>query len=477
MIKFKTSLLPHQQPAYEKLRHLKIGALYMDMGTGKTRTALELIALRLEAGKVNHVLWLCPCSVKSTIKAQLQEHVDGDTSMFTIEGIESLSQSDRLYLELLDLVRVEKCFLIVDESNLVKNHFAKRTKRIAELAKSCPYRLILNGTPVSKNEADLFAQWFILDERILGYHSFWSFEANHLEYDDYGKVRRVLNVDYLTEKISPYSYGVNKDECIKLPPKRYGTRYFDLTEEQEWAYYAAKDWLLSNVDEFDSTTIYKLFTGLQQVTSGNGIISINPLRHIPLFDNPRDNPRIKVLLDEVDGIDDKIIIWCKYKSEIEDVSKVLQDEYGTARVAQFYGDISLKNRNAEIEKFRNDAQFLIANKTCGGYGLNLQFCSRMIYYSNDFNWATRAQSEDRVHRMGQDKDVRIVDICADSKIDERILENLNRKGNLCDWFKDELKKNRDNIAKWLDGKGDLHDTNRTEPEGKAEGTLYVPSGA
>jgi len=441
----------------------------MEMGTGKTRTALELIALRLNAGKVDHVLWLCPCSVKPTINVQLFEHVDSDTSMFTIEGIESLSQSDRLYLKLLDLVASKKVFLIVDESNLVKNHFAKRTKRIAALAKTCNYRLILNGTPVSKNEADLFAQWYILDERILGYHSFWSFAANHLEYDEYGKVRRVLNVDYLSRKIAPYSYIVNKDECFMLPVKRYRTHFFQLTEEQGWAYSAAKDWLLSNVDEFDSATIYKLFTGLQQVTSGNGIISINPLRHIPLFDNPLNNPRIGVLLGEVDGVDEKIIIWCKYKSEIEDVSKVLRDKYGAASVAQFYGEVNLKNRNVEMEKFRKDAQFLIANKTCGGYGLNLQFCHYMIYYSNDFNWATRAQSEDRVHRLGQDRNVRIVDICADSKIDERILENLSRKGNLCDWFKDELKKNRDNIAAWLDGRGYLHDKDRIGAEGKAEG--------
>jgi SNF2 family DNA or RNA helicase len=467
---FKTALLQHQQLAYDKLRHLKIGALYMDMGVGKTRTALELIALRLESGKINQVLWLCPCSVKSTIKAELQKHVDGDLSMFTIEGIESMSQSDRLYLRLLDLVANQKVFLIVDESNLVKNHFAKRTKRISALAKSCAYRLILNGTPVSKNEADLFAQWYILDERILGYHSFWSFAANHLEYDDYGKVRRVLNVDYLTEKISPYSYGVKKEECIILPRKRYRERDFALTEEQEYAYYDAKEQLLADVDEFDSTTIYKLFTGLQQVTSGRAIVSIYPLKSIPFFDNPLDNPRIKALLQEVDDVEEKIIIWCKFKHEIDDVTLILRDRYGADGVAQFYGGINQKSRIAEMERFKNDAQYLIAHKVCGGYGLNLQFCSHMIYYNNDFNWATRAQSEDRVHRLGQTKEVTIVDICAASKIDDRIINNLNCKGVLCDRFKDELKKNRDNkaaLSAWIDG--GRHDKNRAEPEGKAEG--------
>jgi len=467
-MKLLTELLPHQIQAIAKLRHVKVGALYMEMGTGKTRTALELIALRLAAGKVNHVLWLCPCSVKSTILAELRKHVESDLSIFTVEGIESLSQSDKLYLKLLDLVANKKVFLIVDESNLVKNHFAKRTKRIAELAKSCEYRLILNGTPVSKNEADLFAQWYILDKRILGYNSFWSFSANHLEYDDYGKVRRVLNVDYLTKKIAPYSYIINKNECMKLPDKRYRTRYFYLTERQEYEYYNAKELLLANVDEFDSTTIYKLFTGLQQVVSGNVIISINPLKSRPMFNDPLDNPRIKTLLDEIDGVNEKIIIWCKYKHEINDICKVLRDKYGESSVAQFYGDVNLKNRNIEIEKFKNEAQYLVANKVCGGYGLNLQFCSYMIYYSNDFNWATRAQSEDRVHRLGQNKEIRIVDICAKSKIDERIIKNLYCKENLCDSFKRELKINRHNLSAWLDGKDDLRDTNRVESEGETK---------
>jgi superfamily II DNA or RNA helicase len=70
-MKFKTDLLHHQIDAVEKLSKIKIGALYMEMGTGKTRTALGLINQRLQAGKVDFVLWLCPCSVKGTIKSEI----------------------------------------------------------------------------------------------------------------------------------------------------------------------------------------------------------------------------------------------------------------------------------------------------------------------------------------------------------------------------------------------------------------------
>ena len=96
-----------------------------------------------------------------------------------------------------------------------------------------------------------------------------------------------------------------------------------------------------------------------------------------------------------------------------------------------------------MKKFEESAQFLVANKVCAGYGLNLQFCSYIIYYSNDWDYATRSQSEDRVHRIGQEKNVHIVDICAADTLDERILKCLWRKEGLVDNFKSEIEKQKD----------------------------------
>ena len=167
----KTDLYDHQQKAFEKLSKIKVGALYMDQGTGKTRTALELINLRYKAGKINHVLWLCPCSVKRTIEKEIEKHAT-TIDYITICGIETLSSSVKTNAELIRLVQTKNVYLVVDESNLVKNHKTKRTQNILRLAEDCKYKLILNGTPISRNEADLFAQWQIVDWRILGYHSF-----------------------------------------------------------------------------------------------------------------------------------------------------------------------------------------------------------------------------------------------------------------------------------------------------------------
>lgn len=439
MISLTTNLFPYQQEAVKKLLPLRIGALYMEMGTGKTRTALEIISKREAAGKLSKVLWLCPCSVKDNLKADLEKHCTGWEDMIRIEGIESLSASDRLYLDLRQFVDA-KTMVIVDESNLVKNFFAKRTKRITELGKPARYRMILNGTPVSRNEADLYAQWFFLDRRVFGYRSFWSFAANHLEYDDHHRIRSVLDVDYLTEKIKPYSVVMKKEDVLDLPMKDVDRYEFDLTRAQYYHYYEVADAMLMQVDEADESTIYRTFTALQLVTSGRHITSAEkPLKHEPFFKDPLDNPRIKELLEDLPE-NEKCIIWVKFQHESQDIQKVLP----AGSWAVFTGEVPLKKRVANLKRFKEDSscRYLIANKACGGYGLNLQFCHRAIYYNNDFNYATRAQAEDRIHRVGQKERVKMIDIVADAKIDKRIINCLDRKESLSDAFKRELKEGR-----------------------------------
>ncbi|PRR85512.1 DEAD/DEAH box helicase [Clostridium luticellarii] len=427
----------------------------MEMGTGKTRTALELINLRLTKGKVNKILWLCPCSVKRNLREDIIKHTgEGQEDLITICGIETLSSSIRTNIRLLKMVKKYKAYLIVDESNLVKNFFAQRTKNIVRIAQYCKYKLILNGTPISKSEKDLFAQWYILDWRILGYQSFWSFAANHLEYDDRipGKINRCLNTDYLVRKIAPYTYQVKKDECLDLPDKTYETIYYELDYEQNIEYERVKDLFLSDVDEFEPDTIYRLLSAMQLVISGRYITSClqESINSIPMFEKPEDNPRVQILLDTISKLSGKVIIFCKYSREILDLLGILNNIYGEDSAVPIYGKLSNKARQNNIEKFKNTAKFLIANKQCAGYGLNLQFCHYIIYYSNDWDYATRSQSEDRVHRIGQDHKVHIMDICAYNKLDERILSCLWRKEDLVEEFKKEISK-KNNVSVWMDG--------------------------
>lgn len=440
-MKLNTELLPHQGEAVYKLIKLKVGALFMEQGTGKTITTLELARIRLEKGKIEHIIWLCPCSAKTNIKKEILKHCsDNMLNKFTICGIETLSSSIRAMLYLLNLSKEKRCFLVVDESLLIKNPRAYRTENIIKIGENCKYKIILNGTPISRNEADLFSQFYLLDWRILGYRSYWSFSANHLEYDDYGKLRRVLSTDVLAEKISPYTYQIKKKDCIELLEKKYSTEYFCLTDKQEEEYDRVSEILMMNLDEWDSTTVYRLFSGLQAVISGKRLIFNKKGTHfetVEMFKTPHDNPRIEALLNCI--TDEKTIIFCRYESEIEQLCEILPDS------VRFDGKVSIKSREKALKEFAGEKKHLIANRNCAGYSLNLQFCHKIIYMSNDWDLGTRLQSEDRVHRLGQTENVDIIDICACNTIDEKMLDCLWKKENLLDSIKNEIgnSKNKD----------------------------------
>lgn len=457
-----TDLYPWQAAAVDKLLGIRVGALYMEMGTGKTRTALEMIARRIDAGRLDHVLWLCPCSVRQNLRQDIAKHAEGALARIAIYGIESLSSSLRIYDLLLRYVSAGTTMLIVDESNLVKNSRAIRTQRITELAKHCRYRLILNGTPISRNEADLFAQWYLLDWRILGYRSFWSFAANHLEYDPEipGKVRRTLNTDYLVEKIAPYSYQVSRDECFHLPRKDYRQISTTMTYDQARHYNEVVDAMIEQLDERRPETIYRMFSAAQAIISG--LFVEDDGKHIhtrPMFPDPLQNPRITELLTQLDRLDGQAIVFCKYTHEIEAILSLLPD------AAPFYGKLGQRQRQASLDRFRSgQARWLVANKGCAGYGLNLQFCHNVVYYSNDWDWATRIQSEDRVYRLGQEHQVRILDIYAGGTLDQKILRCLARKEGLADAIRRELNNANDikeasgTYRRWLRGEVDDGET-------------------
>jgi predicted helicase len=69
-----TPLLPHQQTAVAKMLPTRAGALFMDIGTGKSRTTIELAKVRQE--KYDLLFWFCPVSLKETIRQEWRKHSD-----------------------------------------------------------------------------------------------------------------------------------------------------------------------------------------------------------------------------------------------------------------------------------------------------------------------------------------------------------------------------------------------------------------
>ena len=440
-----TALFPHQVPAVEKLLPLRVGALFMEMGTGKTRCAIEM-AVRRQA-RISRVVWFCPVSLKLTIAAEIAKHTSGEAVyvfddspavpdvFWYVVGIESMSSSDRVVLAVNSLVDSD-AFVIVDESSYIKGHASKRSMRIAEISKRARYRLLLTGTPISQGVEDLYAQMRFLSPDILGYNSFYAFANNHLEYSEKypGMIVRALDTGNLAEKIAPFVYQVTKAECLDLPEKLHDARYFPMTDEQRGGYERAKMEILLSVEDDDLTsyTIFKLFTALQQIVCGFWS------REGETIVYPHD--RLTVLQETIRSIPagEKIIVWSKLVRSLDEIAAALSVEYGPQSVAQLHGRLSEAERAGEIERFRGDARFLIATQSTGGHGLTLNEAHHAIFYSNEFKYSNRVQAEDRCHRIGQESPVTYIDLVCSHSIDDRIMAALEKKQDAVKVFKRKI---------------------------------------
>jgi SNF2 family DNA or RNA helicase len=441
----------------------------MDMGTGKSRVTLELARIRQE--KWDRLFWFGPCSLKETIYYEIRKHTDltaadialwGEqvaddrlplTARIHIIGIESMSASNRTVLAYAAIV-TEQSFIVVDESSYIKGYNSLRTQRITELSAKTRYRLILTGTPSSNGIVDLYPQMAFLSKKILGYPSFFSFAANHLEYemrrDSFGRLRptnhviRAHNVEYLAAKIAPYVYQIRKEECLDLPKKLYETRYFRMTDEQHRAYEQAKDEILSlEVDDWSSILLFRLFTVLQTIVCGFWTRT-NPETHqkerltFPHW-------RIEMLQEVLDAIPEQepIIIWAKYQHAISEIRVALQQRAGTDAIAEFHGALSQQQRAHELHRWRRgEARYLLATQQSGGHGLTLNEAAYAIFYADGYKYSERLQAEDRQYRLGQTRPPTYISLCCANSIDERISAALARKENALRSFQQQVQRYR-----------------------------------
>ena len=98
----------------------------------------------------------------------------------------------------------------------------------------------------------------------------------------------------------------------------------------------------------------------------------------------------------------------------------------------YYGLTPQDERQDNIRKFQNDEEcrFLVGTPQTGGYGITLTQANTVIYYSNGYDLEKRLQSEDRAHRIGQNKNVTYIDIIAEDTVDEKIQKSLRKKINI-----------------------------------------------
>ncbi|MCO7246385.1 DEAD/DEAH box helicase [Halomonas sp. Mc5H-6] len=452
----RSTPMTHQVAAFENMRPSKVGALFMDMGTGKSLVVIMLALARRE--KISRVIWCCPVSLKRNTARQIFTHTNAtDDSVFLFDdkvtdaslpeagwcivGLESLGSSDRVVMALNKLID-ERTMLVVDESSYIKGHRAKRTRRLVLMGKRARYRLVLNGTPISQGIEDLYSQMQFLSDKILGYRSWYSFQRAHLEWSEKfkGKIDKRRGEDYLTARMAPYVYQITKEECLDLPEKLPATsRYVSLTSEQQHLYDQAKERFENeamSLEEEDGMGIivYRLFGALQAIASG--VVPAGFEGHGQPIKNNKVDEQLRVLRQ----LDRKhTVVWCRYQGNVKQLAAAIAEEMPEVPVFTYYGVMNERQRDNSLQAWVKEGGVFLGTASCGGYGLNeLVEADYATFFSNSFKYSERLQAEDRLHRPGQVRNVSYVDIWAKCGIEERIEKAINRKGDALETFRKEL---------------------------------------
>jgi SNF2 family DNA or RNA helicase len=325
--------------------------------------------------------------------------------------------------------------MAVDEATTIKNPGAQRTKNIIELGQNAKYKRILTGSPVTKSPLDLFTQCYFLDPWLLDQQSYYAFRVRYAKMRSINVSGRQVqivvgyrNLGELTEKIKNFSYRCLKDDCLDLPRKTYMKRIIELTDEQKKLYKQMKEKALAvlNGKMVTSMTVITQMMRLHQITCGHFKSDDGDVQKVK-------SKRLDELLNLLDELEGKAIIWAHYRHDIESIVEEVKKKHGDDSILTYYGDTSTEDRQKAIEKIQDlssPVRFLVGTPQTGGYGITLTAASTMIYYSNGYDLEKRQQSEARIDRIGQSKPMTYVDIIAEETIDEKIVEALRRKVNL-----------------------------------------------
>ena len=474
--KFKTKPYAHQLEALEKSWAASTYALFMEMGTGKSKVLVDNIAMLYDKGAIRAALIVAPKGVYKNwdqieFPVHLPDHVeytkvlwepnitkkkqmeldtlfDGNEDLkILIMNVEAFSTSKgldfaRSFLNIFN----GRALIGIDESTTIKSPTAKRTKSILEIGDLAKYRRILTGSPVTKSPLDLYTQCMFLDPFHLDESSYYAFRARYANMvkRNFGGRTVQLVVSYrrlpeLAKKLEKFSYRVLKEECLDLPEKVYTTRTVELSDEQRKMYATMKAAAIAEYkgNVMSSMSALTTLLRLHQITCGH--MKTDDEKIIPIKNN-----RLTALMECLEETDGKVIIWANYREDIKNIVDSLKKAYGDASTVEYHGGVDATLRQDHIAQFqqvKGPTRYFVGNPSTGGYGITLTAANTVIYFSNSYDLEKRLQSEDRAHRIGQTGSVTYIDLVAEKTIDERIIKSLKDKVNIANEIMGEDIKN------------------------------------
>lgn len=342
---------------------------------------------------------------------------------------ESMTRDD-IRRALANIMHRRKVFMVWDESTDFRTPSSKRTFMARALARRAITRRILDGTMLHQSPLNAFAQFELLDKAALGYAEHAEFQARYAEMGQERRGRRMVPVlvglkhlEELRASIARYSSVVLRED-VNLPPLPRTPKPITLSAEQERVYREVEKQIRIEVERDEVVSIgaqVSKILKLQQVVGG-WLIDEDGTKHRI----PGRNPRLESLSSDVYYASGKVIVWCQFRHEIEEVATRLRLD--GHEVMEYHGGVSDEDRAYVRTRFPHETEkvVLVGQPQSAGRGLELP-AGLILWYSHTFNTIIRAQADERATVMGGNR-VNIVDYIApgvDGYILDRVTQNIS----------------------------------------------------
>lgn len=433
-------------------------ALLMEMGCGKTLTAIGITGVLFQTGKISRVLVVAPLSILGVWQSEFEQFADFPYTLTVLTGTSEKKrrqlkeipgdglqiivvnyESARILAD--DLLRYNADLVIADEAHKIKENRSKQSKAMHALGDKARYKLLLTGTLITNKELDVFSEYRFLNSSIFG-TSFYSFRNKYFDMVGYGnhipRFRKWMLDDFL-QRMHSVAYRVTKAECLDLPEITEEVRTVQLEPKAMKIYrQLEKDSFaeLKNGEVTAMNVLTKLLR-LSQVTGGHITDDGTGEHHV-------STAKLDALSDIIDSAMDegrKIIVMARFVPELDDIQELLEKKkigYAVVR-----GGIS--DRDGEIRRFQYDdgCRVFVGQIAAAGLGITLTAASTMVFYSLDYSMSNFDQAKARIHRVGQKENCHYIYLVCEGTVDRKILRSLREKIDLAKSLVDDYRKGLD----------------------------------
>ena len=418
-----------------------------DMGLGKTIQAIGVAQLMQEHLQVQKVLIICPTSLKYQWRSEIEKFTSAAAKV--IEGIyinrrQLYREEGHLYkiisyhmavndLELINAYQPD--LIILDEAQRIKNWQTKVSQSMKKLQSK--YALVLTGTPLENKLQELYSLVQFVNPLLLG--SLYNFISQHEQTDETGKVIGYTNLHEIKGRLQHILLRRTKKQVLQQLPARIDKNLFvEITQEQKAIHNDYSEVVVKLIGRWRSMGF------LKEEDRQRLMICLNMMRMVcnsTYILDQETNHQTK--LDELFSIleqvlqtgEEKIVIF----SQWERFTRLIAWELDRLKIgyANLNGTIPSHKRKDLFDRFNNEPGCRIFLSTdAGGVGLNLQAGSFLINMDLPWNPAVLEQRIGRIYRLGQKKNVNIINFVAQHTIEHSMLDKLKFKTALSEGILD-----------------------------------------